>query len=151
MEYEKFEKDDLLRLQVDMLTSSTENNPDMIYDNSSLYNMALNPDYFKGTQTSIINAINLTYRKSLIANNSVEKFGNKFNDILLDSESKAGNIMWTNLKKEMGKDSIIEGLLDLYQDKLPTYLEKEYYENNVATINELIELYITTPPNSEVI
>ena len=51
----------------------------------------------------------------------------------------------------MGKDTIIEGLLDLYQDKLPTYLEKEYYENNVATIDELIELYITTPPSSEVI
>lgn len=151
MEYEKFEKDDLLKLQVDMLTSLTENNPDMIYDNSSFYNMALNPDYFKGIQTSIVNAINLTYRKSLIANNSIETFGNKFNNILLDNESKAGNIIWTNLKKEMGKDTIIEGLLDLYQDKLPTYLEKEYYENNVATIDELIELYITTPPNSEVI
>ena len=59
MEYEKFEKDDLLKLQVDMLTSLTENNPDMIYDNSSFYNMALNPNYFKGIQTSIVNAINL--------------------------------------------------------------------------------------------
>ena len=128
---------DINKLQLDILTTKTADNPDMVYSSSVINNKGLNPAYFTGHNTKIVNAINSTYKQAQNALNSVTSFGNSIDSILGDAYKKdeADNIIWNQLKVHMGKDTIIEGLNDLYANKLPTYATTEYVDEAVANVS----------------
>ncbi len=119
--------------QAKLLSTKTNNetNPNMKYSNITIRNTALNPDYFTAAQSSIVNAINLIYKKNLDIDKKVTTFGNKISDTVGDTSSGEIAEKFENLKALMGSNTIIEGLEDLYKNKL---VVKDNLTETVKTI-----------------
>jgi hypothetical protein len=107
--------DEELMLQMNILASKTDSNPNMPYKANATLNKGLNPTYFTGQSTKIVNAINDLASK---ANNSTlvaQNVADKVNEILLDITTTDNAPIWANVKELMGKDTIIEGLESILQ------------------------------------
>lgn len=119
--------------QAKLLSTKTNNatNPNMKYNTVPLRNTGLNPDYFTAVQSSIVNAINLIYKKNSDVDKKVTTFGNKISDTLGDTANYEIAEKFENLKALMGSSTIIEGLEDLYKNKL---VVKDNLTETVKTI-----------------
>ena len=106
--------------QAKLLSTKTNNatNPNMKYSTIPTRNTALNPDYFAAAQSSIVNAINLIYKKNSDIDTKVTVFGNKISDTIGNTSNGEIAEKFENLKALMGSNTIIEGLEDLYKNKL---------------------------------
>lgn len=119
--------------QAKLLSTKTNNatNPNMKYSTVPLRNTGLNPDYFSAVQSSIVNAMNLIYKKNSDVDKKVTTFGNKISDTVGDTSSGEIAEKFENLKALMGSNTIIEGLEDLYKNKL---VVKDNLTETVKTI-----------------
>lgn len=128
-------------LQAGILAEKTDTatNPNMTYTNSVISNKGLNPAYFAGYNTKIVNAINSTYKQAQNSVNAVNVFGSKINGVLLDTSTPDGSTKLEQLRADMGHQTLVEGLIDLYENKLPTYATNDSIE--FATPEELVAMY----------
>lgn len=128
-------------LQAGILAEKTDEatNPNMTYSSMATNNKGLNPAYFTGNNTKVVNAINSTYKQAQMAMTTVTNFGNKINGVLLDTGSTDGLAKLEQLRTDMGYQTLIEGLIDLYENKLPTYVENDSMQ--FATAEELVAMY----------
>ena len=128
-------------LQAGILAEKTDTttNPNMVYSTAGAANKGLNPAYFTGNNTKIVNAMNKTYKQAEMAMSTVGTFGNKLDDILLNTETSEGQTKLEQLRTDMGHQTLIEGLIDLYENKLPTYATNDSIE--FATPEELVAMY----------
>ena len=128
-------------LQAGILAEKTDTatNPNMTYTSSVINNKGLNPAYFTGNNTKIVNAMNKTYKQAEMAMSTVGTFGNKIDNILLNTETSEGKVKLEQLRTDMGYQTLIEGLIDLYENKLPTYVESDSMQ--FATAEELVAMY----------
>ena len=128
-------------LQAGILAEKTDEttNPNMVYNSIASKNTGLNPDYFTGYNTKVVSAINLCYKNADQAKTNVNNFSNKINGILLDTSGDTGSAKLEQLRTDMGHQTLIEGLIDLYENKLPTYITKSFIE--FATTQELVDMY----------
>ena len=112
--------DEELLLQMEILTSKTDSktNPNMVYKSSTILNKGLNPDYFSGNYTKIVNALNQLAEKSISVEQSATNVGNKVNSILLDTSVYDNQLIWEDLQNKMGQPTIIQGLTDLFDGKM---------------------------------
>lgn len=109
--------DEELKLQLDILTSKTSDNPDMVYRANGTLNKGLNPQYFTGNNTKIVNAINYLAETTVNVTELSGAVAAKVNEILLDISSDANKVIWNNVKELMEMDTIIEGLERILQGK----------------------------------
>ena len=128
-------------LQAGILAEKTDEatNPNMTYSSMVTSNKGLNPAYFTGNNTKIVNAMNKTYKQAEMAMSTVTGFGDKMNNILLNTETSEGTAKLEQLRTDMGYQTLIEGLIDLYENKLPTYVESDSIQ--FATAEELVAMY----------
>ena len=128
-------------LQAGILAEKTDEatNPNMTYSSMVTSNKGLNPEYFTGNNTKIVNAVNSTYEQAQMAMTTVTSFGNKINGVLLDTGNTAGQAKLEQLRTDMGYQTLVEGLIDLYENKLPTYVESDSMQ--FATPEELVNMY----------
>ena len=128
-------------LQAGILAEKTDTatNPNMTYTSSVINNKGLNPAYFTGNNTKIVNAMNKTYKQAEMAMSTVTGFGDKIDNILLNTETSEGKVKLEQLRTDMGYQTLIEGLIDLYENKLPTYVESDSMQ--FATAEELVAMY----------
>lgn len=128
-------------LQAGILAEKTDEttNPNMTYTTSVITNKGLNPAYFTGNNTKFVNAMNATYKQAQTAMTTVNSFGNKINGVLLDTGNTEGQAKLEQLRTDMGYQTLIEGLIDLYENKLPTYVESDSIQ--FATAEELVAMY----------
>ena len=110
--------DEELRLQLEILTSKTDQNPDMVYKANAALNKALNPSYFSGNATKIVNAINDLAVKTDQSAVTAKTVAQKVNDILLDVDTTDNAVIWENVKELMGKETIIEGIEEILKGNL---------------------------------
>lgn len=101
-----------LLLQADILASKTDatTNPNMVYKALEAMNKGLNPDFFAGNKTKIVNAINTLATQNRLSSDMVQDFVNKLNGILMDTSGSVNEEVWKKVQSLMGKDTIIEGL-----------------------------------------
>lgn len=111
--------DEILEMQAKILAARTDTstNPNMKYSGIASKNTGLNPNYFSGNNTKIVNALNTVYKKAEDASDTAQKTKEKLNEIVLDTEMNSDE--WTKLKGLMDHNTIVEGLVDLYENKLP--------------------------------
>lgn len=104
--------DEELLLQMNILASKTDSttNPNMVFKKTALLNKALDPAYFTGNNTKIVNAINLLAGQISTTADSVVGLNNKVNSVLLDTSGDINKQIWEELQALMGKPTIIEGL-----------------------------------------
>ena len=128
-------------LQAGILAEKTDEttNPNMVYNSVASKSTGLNPDYFTGYNTKVVSAINLCYKNADQAKTNVNNFSNKINGILLDTSGDIGSAKLEQLRTDMGHQTLIEGLIDLYENKLPTYITNDFIE--FATTKELVDMY----------
>ena len=128
-------------LQAGILAEKTDEatNPNMTYSSMVTSNKGLNPEYFTGNNTKIVNAMNATYKQAEMAVSTVAGFGDKIDNILLNTETSEGTAKLEQLRTDMGYQTLIEGLIDLYENKLPTYVESDSIQ--FATPEELVAMY----------
>lgn len=96
--------------QINVLTTKTSENTSMAYKANATLNKGLNPEYFSGNNTKIVNAINLLAEKSAANDLTAKTVAAKVNEVLLDTTSGSGSVVWAETKELMGKDTIIEGI-----------------------------------------
>lgn len=101
-----------LVLQMELLTSKTDSttNPNIIFKPSTVLNKGLDPEFFTGNNTKLVNAINKLAKSNDSTATLVATLGDKFNGILLDISDGANQVLWQNTQNLMGKDTIIEGI-----------------------------------------
>ena len=109
--------EDVLKLQLDILASKTSDNPDMVFKKNATLNKGLNPDYFSGQYTKIVNALNQLADSSNKANTAVTSFMDKMNNILLDTSNEDNSRVFESLQDLMGAPTIIEGLVNVLEGK----------------------------------
>jgi hypothetical protein len=106
-----------LKLQLDILTTKTSDNPDMVYKASAITNKGLNPEYFTGNNTKIVNAINYLAEQSVTTTEVAQLVAEKVNEVLLDISNYENSLIWENVKQLMEIDTIIEGIQRILQGK----------------------------------
>lgn len=124
--------------QAKMLTTKTDSstNPNMSYSSIVSRNTGLNPNYFTGNYTTIVNALNLTMKKAEDSDSKVTTFGEKLKVTIGDTSSVEMAEKFENLKTLMGQNTIIEGLIDLYNNQLVSK------DNVTAIVNENVQTAI---------
>lgn len=106
--------DEELLLQMNILATRTDTNENMPYKTNAILNKGLNPEFFSGQQTKIVNAINTLAANSQIATNAANSVTEKINTMILDESIYGNDVKWDNLKTLMDQPTIVEGLIDLY-------------------------------------
>ena len=104
--------------QINVLTTKTSENNQMVYKSIPALNKGLNPEYFTGNDTKIVNAINKIAAETNALNRAVVNMIEKINSVLLDTYGEENEELWEETQKLMGKETIIEGLKDLLEGKL---------------------------------
>ncbi len=106
-----------LLLQVNILATKTSDNANMAYKSNATLNKGLNPDFFSGNNTKIVNAINSLASGAQITENTAKTVATQLNNILLDIETTDNKPIWENVQSLMGKPTIIEGLENILTGK----------------------------------
>ena len=96
--------------QINVLTQKTSDNPEMIYKTSATRNTALNPEYFSGQNTKIVNAINKLAADFEILEKFVRSTAGKNDDVLLDVNTDLNAPVWEETKELMEATTVIEGI-----------------------------------------
>lgn len=98
--------------QVNILATKTDEatNPNMVYKTNATLNKGLNPDYFSGQYTKIVNALNKLASSVEITTTKANDVATKVNELLLDTDAEDKAPIWEAVKELMGKETIIEGL-----------------------------------------
>ena len=109
--------DEELLLQMNILASKTGDNPNMAYKANATLNKGLNPEYFTGNNTKIVNAINHLAETSVKISDLSEAVADKVNELLLDTSSDANKAIWDNVKELMEMDTIIGGIQRILEGK----------------------------------
>lgn len=104
--------------QINVLTTKTAENAEMIYKSIPALNKGLNPAYFTGNDTKIVNAINKIAAEVNALNTAVVDMIDKVNKILLDTAGTANKEIWEETQKLMGEDTIIEGIKSILEGNL---------------------------------
>ena len=99
-----------IKQQIDVLTAKTSENPEMVYKVTAALNKGLNPAYFSGNNSKIVNAINKLAAELNMLNKAVRDMIDNTNDILLDVKGEETKDIWEVTKQLMGEDTIIEGI-----------------------------------------
>lgn len=122
--------------QVNILATRTDDNKEMKFNKMPGINKGLNPDFFTGNNTKIVNAINKLATEVNALETAVVDMINKTNSVLMDVNSIENQEVWEETKKLMGEDTIIEGIRALLdgkmQDKVLGFDEED--EGKVLTV-----------------
>ena len=109
--------DEELLLQMNILASKTEDNPNMVFKANKTLNKGLNPDYFTGQDTKIVNAINMLAETTVKVTEVAALVADKVNEILLDTSIDENRVLWDKVKELMEMDTVIEGLHRILEGK----------------------------------
>lgn len=104
--------------QVNMLATRTDDNKEMKFNKMPGINKGLNPDFFTGNNTKIVNAINKLASEVNALETAVVDMINKTNSVLMDVNSIENQEVWEETKRLMGEDTIIEGIRALLDGKM---------------------------------
>ena len=142
-----------LKQQANVLATKTEDNPNMPYKANATLNKGLNPDYYSGQYTKIVNALNKLAEDTDKVKNASTDVIEKINYILLDTSSEDNNNLFNNVKELIGAPTVIEGihnmlqgntqeqLLNLKSDDIGKFLTVDQNDNG-QLITKTIDLII---------
>lgn len=107
--------DDKFNVQYDVLTYKIDatTNSKMVYRASTALNRGLNPAYFSGNDTKIVNILNKFYRDIDVAKNTASSVAGKFNPVVLDTDTPDGQDLLNKMRIATGKQTLAESVLAL--------------------------------------
>ncbi len=132
--------------QINVLATKTAENAEMIYKSIPALNKGLNPEYFTGNDTKIVNAINKLAAEVDILNEAVVNMVNKVNGVLMDTMSLENKEIWEDTQKLMGEDTIIEGIKAILEGKR----NGEILKLDIADDGKLLAVYVNEEGQPEI-
>ena len=107
-----------LSLQLAILTSKTADNADMTYSGIVSRNKGLNPNYFSGNYTAIVNALNSMYKNMVDVSDNSKATVKTVSDKLGSEDSEESIAAWTELKNKIQEinstyTTITQGMLGI--------------------------------------
>lgn len=109
--------EEMILQQLNVLTKKTAENAEMVYKAIPALNKGLNPEYFTGNETKIVNAINKIAAEIDMLNHAVVDMIGRVNSILLDIGGTENKETWEKTQELMGTDNIIEGIKAILEGK----------------------------------
>jgi hypothetical protein len=102
--------DEELLLQMNILATKTDSatNPNMPFKTNATLNKGLNPEFFSGQYTKIVNAINQLATGNANTSTLATDVANKVNEVLLDVSSTSGATVWENVKVLSKENTVIQ-------------------------------------------
>lgn len=113
-----YKPDDKNTVQYYVLTDKISSNSDMVFKSSLLANKGLNPAYFSGNGTKIVNILNNLYERIIKSTESAAAIYAKFNPIVLDTDDPNNTAILESMRKATGKDTLIESVLALAKGEI---------------------------------
>lgn len=102
-----------VNLQTRILGTDTNTNPDMKYNKISLLNTGLDPKYFPGSMSRVVNAINSAMDRAESARQYGSDLYKKFNKLILDTSSSYGRDKLDEMIEKSGEETLIEAIISL--------------------------------------
>lgn len=107
------------KVQYEVLSTKTSNNEGMEYDKLPLINKGLDPKYFPGSMSKIVNAINASIDRAESARQYGADLYKKFANIILDPAGSYGKSKLEEMIERTGEDTLIEAICKIC-DQLAT-------------------------------
>lgn len=103
------------QVQYDVLTYKLDvtTNDKLTYKSNIMLNKGLNPAYFSGNNTKLVNILNSLYKDTNYLKNTVTGVYSKFNPIILNTDNPDNIAILEAMRKATGKDTLIESVLAL--------------------------------------
>ena len=108
------------QVQYDVLTYKldTATNNKLVYKTNTVLNKGLNPDYFSGNNTKLVNILNSFYKDINYVKDTVTSVYDKFNPIILDTTNPDNKLILDQMRAVTGKDTLIESVLALAKGEI---------------------------------
>jgi hypothetical protein len=110
--------EEVILQQINVLTKKTSENPNMTYKSVPALNTGLDPTYFSGNDTKVVNAINKIAKETAALNLAVVAAIKRINEIISDTGSETNREVWEKVQELMEADNILEGMQNLLEGKL---------------------------------
>lgn len=143
------------QVQYDVLTYKvdTTTNNKMVYKSNAILNKGLNPDYFTGNDTKIVNSLNKLYKMIVKCNATAERVSDKYNPIILDTELTVNKPILEAMRKATGKDTLIESILALAKGEvggLAVLNPSDAEDGFVITFDKQQNKFVLKPPTEAI-
>ena len=131
------------QVQYDVLTYKLDSttNDKLVYKAFVGINKGLNPSYFSGNNTKLVNILNLLYKEIDLVKATVGGIYSKFNPIVLDTDNPDNKLILDQMRAATGKDTLIESVLALAKGEIgglaflnPT----DANDGHVVTLNKFV-------------
>lgn len=108
------------QVQYDVFTYRLDSttNDKLAYRASKLLNKGLNPNYFTGDNTKIVNILNDFYTVIDKTKSTVAEVYNVFNPVVLDTAVDSNKAILEAMRKATGKDTLVESVLALAKGEI---------------------------------
>lgn len=112
--------DERKQVQYDVLTYKLDSttNSKLVYKGSKTLNKGLNPNYFNGNNTKIVNILNDFYEVINTTKSTVAEVYNVFNPVILDTAVDSNKAILEAMRKATGKQTLIESVLALAKGEI---------------------------------
>lgn len=103
------------QVQYDILTYKLDEttNSKLYYRKNASLNKGLNPEYYTGNNTKLVNILNALFKEIQTANISVNGVYGRLNPIILDTSLPSNQPILEAMRKATGKDTLVESVLAL--------------------------------------
>lgn len=143
------------QVQYDVLTYKldTATNNKLVYKTNTVLNKGLNPDYFSGNNTKLVNILNSFYKDINYVKDTVTSVYDKFNPIILDTTNPDNKLILDQMRAVTGKDTLIESVLALAKGEIgglaflnPT----DANDGHVVTFDKTLNKFVLKPAAGEI-
>ena len=106
---------DKQQVQYDVLTFKLDSttNPKLVYNKMSIMNKGLNPNFFSGNGTKLVNILNKFANDMKNTSDIVKKVYNTYNPVVLNTTTDEGKALLEKMRLATGKDTLVESVTAL--------------------------------------
>ena len=106
---------DKQQVQYDVLTFKLDSttNPKLVYNTMSTMNKGLNPKFFSGNGTKLVNILNTFAKDMKNTSDIVNKVYNTYNPVILDTVTNEGKALLEKMRLATGKNTLVESVTAL--------------------------------------
>ena len=143
------------QVQYDVLTYKLDvtTNEKLVYKTSPIANKGLNPDYFSGNKSKLVNILNSFYETINLTKQTVSEVYTKFNPVILDIANSANAAILDQMRAATGKDTLVESVLALAKGEIgglaflnPT----DANDGHVVTFDKTLNKFVLKPAAGEI-
>ena len=143
------------QVQYDVLTYKldTTTNNKLVYKTNTVLNKGLNPDYFSGNKSKLVNILNSFYETINLTKQTVDEVYTKFNPVILDIANSTNKAILDQMRAATGKDTLVESVLALAKGEIgglaflnPT----DANDGHVVTFDKTLNKFVLKPAAGEI-